>query len=88
METNKFIVIDETGVEIEMEILFTFQLDNDARNFVLYTNPADDSGEVIAAIYDEDGKLSQIESAKDWAMVEEVFNSFMEEQIGDDDEED
>ena len=87
MDTNKFVVTDENGVEIEMEILFTFQLDNDERNFVLYTNPADDSGEVIAAIYDEYGKLSQIEAEDDWAMVEEVFNSFIEEQEGNDDEE-
>jgi len=86
METNKFFVTDESGNEVEMEILFTFQPDNDSRNFVLYTNPNDDSGMVNASVYDEDGNLTPIQDEKDWVMVEEVFGAFIDEQEGEDDE--
>lgn len=70
-------IIDEQGKEIEMEILFTFSDDTFNRDYVLYVNPSDDSGEVFVSAYTEDGELLDITDEKEWAMIEEVFEAFV-----------
>lgn len=83
MENDTLIVVDEQGVEIEMEILFTFEGDSvddqPAKMYVLYVNPLEEDGSVYASIYNEEGDLFPIEDTQEWEMVEEVFATFMQE---------
>jgi uncharacterized protein YrzB (UPF0473 family) len=92
MEENTIIVTDENGVELTMEILFTFEDEVNHKNYVLYYDPIDESGEVFASVYDEAGNLIQVTSEEEWAMIEEVFEAFTiehedEEETEDEDEE-
>ncbi|MBR3841229.1 MAG: DUF1292 domain-containing protein [Erysipelotrichales bacterium] len=78
-ETNRLIVVDDNGNEIEMEIIFTFVDDSKNKQYVLYTNPAEEDGEVFASSYDDEGNLYPIEDEKEWEMVEEVFGAYIDE---------
>lgn len=79
-ETNSIFVTDETGKEVEMEIIFTFESDETKKKYVLFMNPADESGEVFASSYDDEGNLFQIENDKEWQMIEEVLGAFQEDE--------
>ena len=65
LDSNSLYVYDEDGNEKKMTILFT--LDND-------------EGEVFASRYDDKGQLIPIESEAEWEMVEEVINTFVEDE--------
>lgn len=84
MEDNKIIVEDENGNELTFEILFTFDNDETGAKYVLYFDPKDPEASVFASRYEDDGTLNEIETAEEWDMVEEVFQSFLAE---DDEEE-
>ena len=71
MEENTIIVTDESGKELTMEILFTFEDDRNHKNYVLYYDPTDESGEVFASAYDEEGNLIPVTSEEEWAMRSE-----------------
>ena len=77
-ESKRFIVVDEEGTEIEMEILFTF--DHEEQSYVVYFDPKTESGDVFASKYDDDNNLIPIEDEKEWDMVEEVLGAFEDEQ--------
>lgn len=79
MDTNKIIIIEDDGTQKEMEIVFTFDDDNNDKSYVLFTDPNDETGEVFACSYDEDGNLQQIADADEYSMIEEVFGAFVEE---------
>lgn len=90
-DENQIIVTDENGVELTMEVLFTFEDETKHKNYVLYYDPNDESGEVFASVYDEVGNLIQVTTEEEWAMIEEVFEAFNiehedEEETDDDDE--
>lgn len=87
MLENTIIVVDENEKEIEMEILFTFESDEFARQYVLYVDPNDDSGEVYTSAFTDDGELLEITDEKEWAMIEEVFATFVAESEEEDEEE-
>lgn len=76
------ILIDELGNEVVMDIIFTFSSDETGRSYVLYFNPEAEQQEIYASIFSEDGQLSQIEDPTEWAMVEEVYAGFMDQQEG------
>jgi uncharacterized protein YrzB (UPF0473 family) len=84
MDEKTFTVIDEDGNEILYEVVLTFKSDETEKSYVIYKLPGDDQEEVFAAIYDEDvkdgGNLIQIETDQEWDMVEEVLNTFLEEE--------
>lgn len=77
-ENKRFIVVDEEGTEIEMEILFTF--DHEEQSYVVYFDPTTESGDVFASKYDEENNLIPIEDDKEWDVVEEVLGAFEDEQ--------
>lgn len=87
MLENKIIVVDDNDKEIEMEILFTFESEELGRQYVLYLNPEDETGEVFASAYTEEGDLLEISDEKEWAMIEEVFESFVIKSKEEDEEE-
>jgi uncharacterized protein YrzB (UPF0473 family) len=84
MEEKTFTVIDEEGNEVLYEVVLTFKSDETGKSYVIYKLPGEEEEEVFAAIYDEDakdgGNLIQIESEEEWDMVEEVLNTFLEEE--------
>lgn len=87
MLENKIVVIDENDQEVEMEILFTFESEELGRQYVLYLNPEDETGEVFASAYTQDGDLLEISDEKEWEMIEEVFEAFVIKSEEDNEEE-
>ena len=79
MDENTIVVTDELGNEVEYEILFTFENEENGHQYVVYFDPEKDEPEAQAAIFDDEGGLFPIETPEEWEMVEEVFQSFMAE---------
>jgi len=75
-EENTIIVVDESGKELTMEILFTFEDEEHNRKYVLYFDPNGESGEVFASSYDDEGNLIEVTTEEEWKMIEEVFEAF------------
>ena len=86
MDSNKLVIIEDDGTQKEMEILFTFENDENNKSYVLFTDPTDVEGEVFACSYDDEGNLEYITDEAEYAIIEEVFNTFVEELQGEDDE--
>lgn len=82
MDSNKILIANEKGEEKEFDILFTFE--NEEKSYVLYYDASEEEPMVYASIYDEEGHLFDIESAEEWDLINDVFESFM----GEEDEED
>lgn len=80
LETNTLFVTDEHGKEMEMEILFTFEDEATHKNYVVFQDPEDESGEVFASAYDEAGSLLPVETENEWAMIEEVLGAFSQDE--------
>ncbi len=83
-EREYLLVTDEAGNEIECEIIMTFTSDEFHKSYVVYQVKDDDSGEYYAASYNpedgDEGKLNEIEDDAEWDLIEEVLESFLEEQ--------
>lgn len=79
LESKIMYVQDEEGKEVEMEILFTFDNEELKKQYVLFKNNNDESDEIFASCYDDEGNLFPIESDSEWEMVEEVLGAFIEE---------
>lgn len=69
---NKIYIVDDEGKEVEMEILFTFDV-QDKHYVIVHT---EDSEEYYPFTYDGDGNIQAIEDEEEFAMVNEVFNTF------------
>lgn len=80
LDSNSLYVVDENGQEKRMTILFTFENEEYGRQYVVFEDPQDESGEVFASAYDEEGNLLPIEQEAEWAMVEEVIGAFAEDE--------
>ncbi len=94
MDENYLTVVDENGNESLCEILFTFDSDEFEKSYVFYvpveTKDDDEEIEVLCSSYvqEEDGsigQLSPIENDDEWDMVEEVFNTYMNNMEEDED---
>ena len=77
MEENKLTVVNEDGTETVMDILFTFENEEYDKQYVLYVDPKDDSGQVFVSSYTDEGELFTVEDEDEWDMVEEVFQAFV-----------
>lgn len=85
---NNITVVDENGNEQLCEILFTFESDKFNKSYVLYYPISEDDDEEIeihASSFvpsenNEDGELSPIETDEEWDMIEEMLNTFLEEE--------
>ena len=84
---NHITVIDEEGNEQLCEILFTFESDEFNKSYVLYYPigaDEDENGEIeiLASAFipgEEEGELLPIETEEEWDLIEEVLNTFLEE---------
>lgn len=84
-EKKKFVVLNEKGVEVECEPLFTFESEETGKEYVVYTdNSLDKDGNVrvFASIYkmnDKGGELLPIKTEKEWKVIETILESIQEE---------
>ena len=58
MKQNTFSMLDENGVEVVYDVLFTFESDDTNKKYVIFEDPNDELGEVFAYAYDDEGNLS------------------------------
>ncbi|MFD1428971.1 MULTISPECIES: DUF1292 domain-containing protein [Lacticaseibacillus] len=91
-------LVDEKGNEELYQVLFTFDSEDYGKSYVLLfpQSAADDEEVEIQAFSftpDENGDASQgdlfpIEDDDEWAMVEEVLNTFLDDEDDDSDDSD
>ncbi|QPC46990.1 DUF1292 domain-containing protein [Mangrovibacillus cuniculi] len=83
-------VVDEDGNEQLCEVLFTFESEDFKKSYVLYypvgadEDDADDI-EIHASSFKETvngeaGELQPIETEEEWDMIEEMLNTFLDEE--------
>lgn len=78
-EIMTFKVMNDDGIEVECEVLFTFESDETKKNYIVYTdNTLDEDGntKVYASIYnpdEEETKLLPIETDKEWKIIETIL---------------
>lgn len=86
MDNDTIVVSNELGEEVTYKILFTFE--NEDKSYVLYYDETEDEPTVFASIYDEEGHLFDVDTAEEWEMINEVFESFMsQDEENEEDEE-
>ena len=84
-EKKKFKVLNDKGVEVECEPLFTFESEETKKQYVVYTdNSLDKDGNVrvFASIYktnDKGGELLPIKTEKEWKVIETILESIQEQ---------
>ncbi|MFO7969348.1 MAG: DUF1292 domain-containing protein [Candidatus Izemoplasmatales bacterium] len=80
---DTLILTDELGNEIRARIIMTFESDEFNKSYVVYQMENDDNEEYHAASFDpedgDEGKLEQIETDAEWDLIEEVLESFLED---------
>ena len=85
MENNTFKVINNDGIEVTCDILFTFDSEETKKSYIVYTDNSKDAEgnvQVFASIYDpkqENPKLEPIESDQEWKIIETILNTLQEE---------
>ena len=93
MDDNLLTVVDEQGNEVLCKVIFTFDSEDFNKSYVFYTpvetGEDEEEIEVLCASFiprDDDsiGDLTPIESDEEWELVEEVFNTYLDNM--DDDE--
>lgn len=76
---SKMILKDDKGIELEVEILFTFDNKKNNKTYVVYSDHSkdiDDKEKVYAGIYDSENKiLNPIEDKEDYALIENILSS-------------
>lgn len=80
LDSNSLYVCDEVGNEKRMEILFTFDDDNRGKKYVVFLDPEEESEEVFASAYDDEGNLMPVENEEEWQMIEEVIGAFQNDE--------
>jgi uncharacterized protein YrzB (UPF0473 family) len=80
LDSNSLYVTDENGNEKRMIILFTFDSSDYGAQYVVFQDPESTDGQVYASRYTNEGELIPIESDEEWDMVEEVINTFAEDE--------
>ncbi len=85
MEENSFTIVNDDGVEVKYDVLFTFQSEETNKDYIVYTdNSKDDDGNtrVYASIYhpeEENSKLEAIETDKEWQIIDTILKTIQEE---------
>ena len=85
MEDKSFTLINDDGVEVKYDVLFTFDSDDTKKSYIAYTdNTYDEEGNisVYASTYDPNSKemvLGEIETDKEWKVIETILNTIQKE---------
>lgn len=79
-----FTIKNEKGIDLECEVLFTFDSDQTKKSYLIYTdNTTDESGalKVYANVYDPNGNnqnLFPLETEEEWNTVEAILSKLAE----------
>ena len=85
MNEDAKLVLEMDGKDVEAEVLFTCQLEETGKNYVVFIAPNPETGknEVSACVYEEaddfNGSLSPVESDEEWSILDEYYNAYIEE---------
>ena len=85
LEKKKFTVLNDKGIPVECEPLFTFESDETKKQYIVYTdNSKDENGNVrvFASIYNitkNGGEFLPIKTEKEWKVIETILQSIQEE---------
>lgn len=83
LREDTLLLVDELGNELVARIILTFESEEFKKSYVVYQFEDDEDGEYHAASFDpedgDEGQLGQIETDEEWDLVEEVLESFLEE---------
>ncbi|CAH0346566.1 DUF1292 domain-containing protein [Bacillus sp. CECT 9360] len=88
-ENKNITIVDDNGNEQLCEVLFTFDSDEFKKSYVLYYPISSDDDEEEIEIHassftpdekNQDGELQPIETEEEWDMIEEMLNTFLEEE--------
>jgi uncharacterized protein YrzB (UPF0473 family) len=87
-EPEIIFIPDEEGNEEEFEVIMKFEVDGSDKKYMMVVpvEAAEESDEVYAFRYEEDGddlQLFTIEDEAEWNIVEETFNTLMDEYAED-----
>ena len=91
-EKLTFKIKGENGEDIECEALFTFEGQENGKNYIVYTdNTIDEEGntKVYASIYDpnkEDQTLQPIETEEEWKIIQDVLDELQKAAVEDEQE--
>ena len=85
LDSNCLYVKDENGNQQHIDGVTVDEFekllnDETGCQYVVFQDPDLDEGEVYASRYDDKGQLIPIESEAEWDMVEEVINTFVEDE--------
>ncbi|MFE5323305.1 DUF1292 domain-containing protein [Paenibacillus sp. NPDC056579] len=90
-ELDIIVIPDDDGNEEEFEVVARFEVDGSEKKYIMVV-PVDadeESDEVYAFRYEEDGddlQLYTIDDEEEWNIVEETFNTLMDEAADDEEE--
>ena len=70
---NKIFITDDNGKEIEMNILFTFDM-NEKNYVVVFEDNNED--ELYALQYDENGNLFVVDDEEELFQIQEIIDAF------------
>ncbi|RFU61486.1 DUF1292 domain-containing protein [Bacillus sp. V59.32b] len=88
-ENKNITIVDENGNEQLCEVLFTFDSDEFKKSYVLYYPISSDDDEEEIEIHassftpneeNQDGELQPIETEEEWDMIEEMLNTFLDNE--------
>jgi uncharacterized protein YrzB (UPF0473 family) len=88
LEPEIIYIPDEEGNEEEFEVIMKFEVEGSDNKYMMVVpldNEDEDTDEVYAFRYEEEGeelKLYTIEDEEEWNLVEETFNTLLEEMDG------
>ncbi|WP_282936420.1 DUF1292 domain-containing protein [Paenibacillus sp. RC67] len=90
-ELDIIVIPDDDGNEEEFEVVARFEVDRSDKKYLMVVpmDADEESDEVYAFRYEEDGddlQLYTIEDEEEWNIVEETFNTLMDEAAEDEEE--
>lgn len=77
---DKIKIKNDQGEEKEFDILFSFESENTGKTYVVYTDftKENDIIKCYSSIYEEDGKLSPVDTEAENNIIEEMLKTLSE----------
>ena len=72
-------MFDGNGVKVECTVLFTYENQESGARYVVFLD--NDAGEIGAAKYGKSGEFEQIESEREWNMIQELLDQYSQEKM-------
>ncbi len=89
MEEMTFKVVNDEGVEVECEVLFTFENEETGKNYIVFTDGEIDEEDGCTKVYanvieyGDDGEsatLRGIETEEEYAVIEDILQKLQTEE--------